>query len=100
MHHVAVSGKGNFVVAIKSFHDGHTLYHTVQEIRKIVDEILNQVFVDRGYAGNNFSEKSKVYSHNSKKKLSKNDKKMLKRRSAIEPIIGHLKNFCRMAETI
>jgi len=99
---VAVSGKGNFVVAIKSFHgnpyDGHTLDQTVQEIRKIVDETLKQVFVDRGYAGNNFSEKSKVYSPNSKKKLTKNDKKMLKRRSAIEPIIGHLKNFCRMGK--
>jgi transposase, IS5 family len=97
---VAVSGKGNFVVAIKSFHgnpyDGHTLDQTVKEISKIVDETLKKVFVDRGYAGNNFSEKSKVYSPNSKKKLTKNDKKMLKRRSAIELIIGHLKNFCRM----
>ena len=32
----------------------------------------------------------------SKKALSKDDRKMQKRRSAIEPIIGHLKNFGRM----
>ena len=31
-----------------------------------------------------------------KKTLSNDDKKMQKRRSAIEPIIGHLKNFGRM----
>ena len=28
--------------------------------------------------------------------MTTEDKKMQKRRSAIEPIIGHLKNFCRM----
>ena len=54
------------------------------------------MFVDLGYRGSNFSEKSKIYTPYTKKKLSKDDKKMQKRRSAIEPIIGHLKNFCRM----
>lgn len=97
---VAVSGRGNFIVAIKSFHgnpyDGHTLDQTVQEIRKIVDEPSQKYFVDLGYRGSNFSEKSKIYTPYTKKKLSKEDKLMLKRRSAIEPIIGHLKNFCRM----
>lgn len=97
---IAVSGRGNFIVGIKSFHgnpyDGHTLDQTVQEVRKIVEEPLQKVFVDLGYRGSNFSEKSKIYTPYTKKKLSKDDKKMQKRRSAIEPIIGHLKNFGRM----
>ncbi len=97
---IAVSGRGNFIVGIKSFHgnpyDGHTLDQTIQEIRKIVDEPLQKVFVDQGYRGSNFSEKSKIYTPYTKKALSKEDKVMQKRRSAIEPIIGHLKNFCRM----
>jgi IS5 family transposase len=65
-------------------------------LRKIVDEPLQKVFVDFGYRGSNFSEKSKIYTPYTKKNLSKEDKLMQKRRSAIEPIIGHLKNFCRM----
>ena len=97
---VAVSGRGNFIIAIKSFHgnpyDGHTLNQTVESLRKIVDEPFDKVFVDLGYRGNDFSEKSKVYTPYTKKKLSKEDKLMQKRRSAIEPIIGHLKNFGRM----
>ena len=97
---LAVSGRSNFVLCIKSFHgnpyDGHTLKETVEELRKIVAEPLQRVFVDRGYQGSNFSEKSKIYTPNTKKVLSKDDKQMQKRRSAIEPIIGHLKNFCRM----
>jgi IS5 family transposase len=97
---IAVSGRGNFIIAIKSFHgnpyDGHTLNQTIENLRKIVDEPLQKVFVDLGYRGNDFSEKSKVYTPYTKKELSKEDKLMQKRRSAIEPIIGHLKNFCRM----
>ena len=49
-----------------------------------------------GYAGHNFKEKGKVFMTKTKKALSKDDRKMQKRRSAIEPIIGHLKNFGRM----
>lgn len=85
---IAVSGRGNFVVGVKSFHgnpyDGHTLAQTVESLRKIIVDVpLQKVFVDRGYAGSNFSEKSKIYTPNTKKQLSKEDKKMQRRRSAI-----------------
>ena len=99
---IAVSGRGNFIVGIKSFHgnpyDGHTLDETVKEVRKTTEISFKKVFVDLGYRGNNFSEKQKIYTPNTEKKLSKYDKAMMKRRSAIEPIIGHLKNFCRMGK--
>lgn len=101
---IAVSGRGNFIVGVKSFHgnpyDGHTLNQTIQEVRKTTkgepDLSFEKIFVDLGYKGNDFSEKSKIYTPKTKKNLSKEDKKMQKRRSAIEPIIGHLKNFGRM----
>jgi IS5 family transposase len=97
---LAVSGRGNFIIGVKSFHghpyDGHTLDQTVSVVRKIVDISLSKFFVDLGYTGNNFSEKSKVYTPRTKKVLFKEDKIMMKRRNAIEPIIGHLKNFYRM----
>jgi IS5 family transposase len=96
---IAVSGRSNFVLGIKSFHgnpyDGHTLDQTVVELRKLSPE-TSKIFVDLGYTGHNFKEKGKVFTAKSKKTLSNDDKKMQKRRSAIEPIIGHLKNFGRM----
>jgi IS5 family transposase len=96
---IAVSGRGNFVLGVKSFHgnpyDGHTLDQTVVELRKLCPE-TSKIFVDLGYTGHNFKEKGKVFTAKTKKTLSNDDKKMQKRRSAIEPIIGHLKNFGRM----
>ena len=96
---IVVSGRGNFVLGIKSFHgnpyDGHTLDQTVLELRKLSPE-TSKIFVDLGYTGHNFKEKGKVFTAKTKKTLSNDDKKMQKRRSAIEPIIGHLKNFGRM----
>ena len=98
---VTVSGRGNFVLGIKSFHgnpyDGHTLDQTVTELRKVSPE-TSKIFVDLGYTGHNFKEKGKVFTAKTKKTLSNDDKKMQKRRSAIEPIIGHLKNFGRMGK--
>ena len=99
---IAVSGKNNFVLCAKSFHgnpyDGRTLDQTVEKVRGILDCDLSikKIFLDNGYKGNNFAEKGKIYSSGTKKKLDKSEKKMLKRRSSIEPIIGHLKNFGRM----
>jgi IS5 family transposase len=96
---IAISGRGNFVLGVKSFHgnpyDGHTLDQTVVELRKLSPE-TSKIFVDLGYTGHNFKEKGKVFTAKTKKTLSNDDKKMQKRRSAIEPIIGHLKNFGRM----
>ena len=96
---IAVSGRGNFVLGVKSFHsnpyDGHTLEQTIAEVKKLSPD-SNKFFVDQGYKGHNFKEKGKVYITKTKKSLSKEDKAMLKRRSSIEPIIGHLKNYGRM----
>lgn len=97
---VVVSGRDNFVLSVKSFHDnpydGHTLKQATESAEKITGRVPEKLFVDLGYRGNNLREKSKVYMPYTKKEFSKDDKKMMKRRSAIEPIIGHLKNFGRM----
>ena len=96
---IAVSGRGHFVLGIKSFHgnpyDGYTLDQTVTELRKVSPE-TSKIFVDLDYTSHNFKEKGKVFTTKTKKTLSNDDKKMQKRRSAIEPTIGHLKNFGRM----
>ena len=99
---VAVSGRGNFVLCAKSFHgnpyDGHTLLQTVESVEKLTSIPVQKMFVYLGYCGSNVSAKGKVYTLYTKKKLRSAEKKIIKRRSAIEPIIGHLKNFGRMAK--
>ena len=98
---IVVSGKNNFVLCAKSFHgnpyDGHTLKESVELAEEITGQKIEKLFVDRGYRGSNFSQKGKIYLPDTKKVLTPSDKKMKKRRSAIEPIIGHLKNCGRMA---
>ena len=97
---IAVSGRGNFVLGVKSFHgnpyDGHTLDQTVQQMQETTEHEVKKLYVDLGYRGNNYKHKGKIYTPYTKKTLSKLDKIMQKRRSAIEPVIGHLKQYGRM----
>jgi len=98
---ISVSGKGNFILGVKSFHgnpyDGHTLAQTIEKTEENTNEEVKQVFVDLGYRGNNYKDKSKIYTPYTKKKLGVFEKMMQKRRSAIEPVIGHLKQYGRCA---
>ena len=97
---IAVSGRGNFILAVKSFqdnpYDGHTLAETVAQMEKNTEIEVKKIFVDLGYRGSNYKKKGKIYTPYTKKSLSKEDKIMQKRRSAIEPVIGHLKQYGRM----
>lgn len=99
---LGVSGKGSFILGIKSFHgnpyDGHTLAQTVEKIEASTEEEIERIFVDLGYRGNNYPQKSKIYTPWTKKKITPALKIMQKRRSAIEPVIGHLKKYGRMAQ--
>jgi IS5 family transposase len=98
---LGVTGKSNFILGVKSFHgnpyDGHTLAETISAVEKTIGQEIGDVFVDLGYRGHNYSKKGKVYTPYTKKQISREVKVMQKRRSAIEPIIGHLKQYGRMA---
>ena len=97
---LAVSGQGNFILGVKSFHgnpyDGHTLKQTVESIKEIAGVEPKKIFVDLGYRGSNYSKKGRVYTPYTKKEITPEIKRMQKRRSAIEPVIGHLKHYGRM----
>lgn len=98
---IAITGEDNFVVGVKSFHenpyDGHTLDQTIKLVQSITKENVKEVYVDMGYRGHNYNKKNQVFHRKCKKQLSLENKRMLKRRNAIEPIIGHLKTYGRMA---
>ena len=96
-----MSGRGNFILGVNSFHgnpyDGHTLDQAITQVEKITGKNVKKAFVDLGYRGNNYRAKGKIYTPYTKKKITPEIKLMQKRRSAIEPVIGHLKCFGRMS---
>jgi IS5 family transposase len=98
---LGVTGKNNFILGVKSFHgnpyDGHTLAETIAAVEKTIGQEIGDAFVDLGYRGHNYKHKSKVYTPYTKKQITREVKVMQKRRSAIEPIIGHLKQYGRMS---
>jgi IS5 family transposase len=96
---VATTSKSNWVVGIDALHgnpyDGKTLKETHKQVERLTGQKIEEIFVDKGYKGTaHHPEGVSVYL--SGRKLKGRLKKLLKRRSAIEPIIGHLKQDHRM----
>lgn len=99
---LALTATKNFILAIRAFHgnpyDGHTLNQNVNDVQKNAQQTIEKLVVDRGYKGNDFKHKKKIFMPLSKRvTLSKSDKAFIKRRNAIEPIIGHLKTYFRLS---
>jgi len=71
--------------------DGHTLAKSLKKAEEITKIRIDQGYVDRGYKGHGV-EDSKIYISGQKRGMTKTLRKHLKRRSAIEPHIGHMKS--------
>lgn len=70
-------------------YDGHTLKETLNHATKMSGHAIDKSFVDLGYKGHDVEDTEVIMSR--QKNLSKALKKALKRRNAIEPHIGHMK---------
>lgn len=71
--------------------DGHTLKESLKKATEIAKATIMETFVDKGYKGHGV-EGTSVYISGQKRGMTKALKKRLKRRSAIEPHIGHMKS--------
>jgi IS5 family transposase len=71
--------------------DGHTLKASLQNAASLARTPIEQAFVDKGYRGHDV-EGTQVYISGQRRGLTRSLKKRLKRRSAIEPHIGHMKD--------
>ncbi|MDV6343978.1 transposase [Nitrosomonas sp. Is37] len=93
---VVSTSKKSFVVGMKSFpgnpYDGHTLTASLEQIHKLTGIASKEVYVDRGYQGHGVTDTVKVWMTGVKQEVTVAIKKKLKRRSAMEPVIGHMKN--------
>lgn len=92
---MATTLRSNFVVASHALpgnpYDGHTLYKTLLRCFDATGHIVRQAFVDRGYRGSRSTEGTKIYLAGQRRGMTRVLRKKLKRRNAIEPIIGHMK---------
>lgn len=91
---------GHFVLHCNALHgnpfDGHTLKYAIERITSLVGVEPKRIYVDNGYRGHNYDNKLRVYKSGQKRGIFGQIKKELRRRTVIEPIIGHVKNDCRM----
>jgi IS5 family transposase len=96
--------QGSLIVGARSFpgnpYDGHTLNEQVEQatiLMQALDTKPQTAYVDLGYRGLDKDNLGLDIKHRGKfKSLTDEEKKSLKRRQAIEPIIGHLKADHRM----
>ena len=101
---IATTLQGNLIVGARSFpgnpYDGHTLNEQLEQASILMQATgmkPETVYVDLGYRGVDQANPGIDIKHRGKfKSLTEQEKKMLKRRQAIEPIIGHLKADHRM----
>jgi IS5 family transposase len=93
---------GQFVAHVQALpgnpYDGHTLATVIPAIEASVGGALDRIVTDAGYRGHNAppEKRFQVYVAGQKRGLSAAIKRAFRRRSAIEPVIGHLKTGHRM----
>jgi transposase, IS5 family len=77
--------------------DGHTLAESVASVEKTTGVSVNQIYVDKSYRGHNYKGEATVQvASSSNRRVSESMKRRRKRRSAIDPKIGHLKSENRL----
>ncbi len=93
---------GQFVTHVKAMpgnpYDGHTLGVVIPEMEKQIGATIKRIVADRGYRGHNAprEHKFRVFISGQKRRVTEAIKRELRRRSAVEPVIGHLKADHRM----
>ena len=93
---------GQFAIHAKALpgrpYDGHTLEAIIPEIESLTGATLERILADAGYRGHNAPGvyKLRVFTAGQKRRVTPAIKRQMKRRSAIEPVIGHIKAGHRM----
>ncbi len=97
---LAATNREGFVLASKAFpdnpYDGHTLAQTNQQIVRITGVEPERFYADKGFRGHDYDKPERVILSGRRRGLSPTMKRELKRRSAIEATIGHMKTDGRL----
>jgi transposase, IS5 family len=93
---------GQFVAHVKALpgnpYDGHTLSVVIPDMEKQIGANIERIVADRGYRGHNAppTHRFRVFISGQKRRLTENIKRELRRRAAVEPVIGHMKSDNKM----
>src|SRR5215510_245283 len=96
------SAGGQFVTHVAVLpgnpYDGHTLATIIPQMEALIGNLIDRCITDAGYRGHNAppDHMFKVYTAGQKRRVTPQIKRQFKRRAAIEPVIGHLKEEHRM----
>ena len=86
---------GQFILHAKALpgnpYDGHTLNEVIEETETLTGREIERAYVDRGYQGHDAPKPNRVFKSGQKRGVHGQIKKELRRRSAIEAVIGHCK---------
>lgn len=97
---IATTLKEGLVVGMRSMagnpYDGHTLDETLEQVEILADKRPGIAVVDKGYRGVRV-QGVQILRSGQRRGITRAMKAMIKRRSAIEPSIGHMKTEGRLA---
>jgi len=86
---------GQFVLHAKALpgnpYDGHTLGSIIDATEKLTGCAIERAYVDKGYRGHDTANPRRVFISGQKRGVFGVIERELRRRSAIEPVIGHMK---------
>jgi transposase, IS5 family len=91
---------GQFVLHAKALHgspyDGHTLGPVLADLETLTGVTVRRIHGDKGYRGHNYPDRFKVWISGQVRRVTKAIRREMRRRAAVEPVIGHLKEDHRM----
>lgn len=97
---IAVTNREGLVLAAKAFtgnpYDGHTLAATLDQVAAVGGVAPERIYVDKGYRGHDYAGAGRVMITGNRRGLTATMRRELKRRSAIEATIGHMKTDGRL----
>jgi len=78
-------------------YDGHTLASALEQVKQLTGITPQDAYCDMGYRGHGLKGNTKIHLVGKiPKKATKSLRRWMKRRAAVEPIIGHLKSDYRL----
>jgi IS5 family transposase len=93
---IVTTSNNDFVVGIDAVavnsYDGATLKPAIAQVEKLTGQKPKQAFVDKGYKGSHYHPQGVDVYISGRRNLPTKLSALLKNRSAIEPVIGHLKH--------
>jgi IS5 family transposase len=88
--------KRNFVIGMQALvgnpYDGHTLKASLDQVEKLTGQRPDNGYVDLGYRGHDEEKTNILIARSAKNPKTRTLRAKLKRRNAIEPLIGHAKS--------